>query len=350
MKIVFVYTKGRPKAWVDRAFDLQHFGGSEGSMIRFAQEFAKLGHSVTIYTAQAETRWFAGVKWCDFESGTLYDQFFDVTIFVRFPHAPVEGSALKVLFCTDPKIPELQCQVARGLIDLIIVISEHQKQRFQEQHPIDEGLYLVSNAGVVCAEYDRDDVAEIPGRCIYCSVGERGLKHLVSIWPKVRREVPLATLHITGGYSLWGLDIPLQRQPVLQQLLALEGVAYLGVVSREKLIEEQLQSQVLLLPGAEGSPEMCCMAAMECAAAGNVLIVGDIAALPERVIEGKTGYVVKHEGDWQTVFAQKAVEALTSPNLQEMQALARAGERAHDYSVLAPEWIARFKEELNARR
>jgi len=350
MKIAFVYTKGRPGSWADQTFDLQDFGGSEGSMIRFAQEFVGLGHEVTIYTSGAKAQRHAGVEWHDFVGGICYDQTFDVVISVRFPVAFAAEAELGALFCTDPEIPELQRWVARGDINLVIVISEYQKRLFQSQHPIDEKLYLVSNAGVVYADYVGKNISKVPGRCIYCSVADRGLEHLVSIWPKIRREVPWATLHITGGYSLWGLDIPLQKQPVLRQMLALEGVTYLGVISREKLIEAQLQSQVLLLPGKELSPEMCCMAAMECAAAGNVLIVGDIAALPERVIEGETGYAVKHEGDWQTVFAQKAIVALTSPRLQEMQALARAGECAHDYSVLAPEWITRFEEEINARR
>lgn len=348
MKIAFVYTKGRPLSITSRTFDLRDFGGTEASMIRYAQALASLGHEVTIYTSGAEPQCSAGVEWRDLRDGTCYNQTFDVALAVRFPVALTNvDAALRVLFCHDPEIPELPRYVAQGTVNLVIVVSQHQKQRFQEQHPIEESLYLVTNSGLAYTDYARRDIPKMPGRCIFCSVPLRGLKPLVSIWPMIRKELPWATLHITGGFALWGIDVPPHKRYVLLQMMALGGVTSMGILPRKEFIEEQLRSQVLLLPGDIVSLEMCCVSAMECAAARNVLVVGDPGALPERVLEGQTGYIVGREEGWHMAFAQKAVEALTHPQLEAMQELAREEEREHDYAVLAPQWIERFEKELS---
>ena len=351
MRIAFVYNKGRPDSFIGRSFDLGNFGGSEGSMIHFAYALTELGHDVCIYIPGVQPHKHGGVEWRAIEGEARFRETFDVVIALRFPNA-LEGmfARVRALYCCDPELYELPSYVDSGEVNLVIVISEHHKHRFQQQHPIDEGLYIVSNAGVVWSDYDRLDIPKMRGRAIYCSVPGRGLEPLGSIWPMIHKEIPWATLHITGSLKLWGLDVPPSKVEQLINLRGVPGVTYLGLISREVLIREQLQSQVLLLPGEPASPEMCCMSAMECAAARNLIIVCDIAALSERVIEGRTGYVVRRECGWEGVFAQKAVGALTHPYLSAMQGLARGGEREHDYAVLASKWVTRFEEELSARR
>jgi hypothetical protein len=113
-------------------------------------------------------------------------------------------------------------------------------------------------------------------------------------------------------------------------------------------MHEQLQSVLLLLPGNPISPEMCCMAAMECAAARNALLVTDTAALSERVLPGKTGVIIYRNGDWQRVFAETAVHMLQDPGLAVMHIKAQLAEKQHDYSILAQQWEARFEDMLDA--
>ena len=344
MNIAWVYTKGRPEGWTSRP----HFGGSEGSMVRYADAFVQLGHKVSIHTPEVEPCWRAGVQWLDADAG-LYRRGQDVVIALRFPNTLEEVDApVRVLYCCDPAIPELPEYANAGYVNLVITISQHQKDRFQAQHPIDESLYFVSNAGVSLADYARTDIEKVRGRCIYCSVPDRGLKDLVEIWPLVHKELPWATLHVTGGFELWGLDVPLSSQPALEKLLTLDGATYLGVVSREELVREQLESEVLLLPGNPNSPEMCCISAMECAAARNALIVGRVGALPERVSNLYTGVSVPRTDtlDWRQVFAECATWALTTDRLPEMQYLASQEEIPHDYGELAPQWLEKFKERM----
>ena len=69
MKIAFCYTKGRPENWAKRAFEGKALGGSEGSMINYAETFASLGHEVSIHTPGARGRHKDGVDWFDADQG-----------------------------------------------------------------------------------------------------------------------------------------------------------------------------------------------------------------------------------------------------------------------------------------
>jgi len=345
MRIAFLYKMGRPGTFTGKSHELADTGGSEGSMVNYAFALAELGHEVLVYIPGGPRHSYRGVEWRNIRTRDRFEERFDVAIALRFPHA-LRGIAasVKVLYCCDPAVPSLPEYVASGDVHSVITISECQKRRFQELHPIPEELYLVSSAGVNWADYARLDVPKKRGRCIYCSVPERGLDELVSIWPLIRREIPWATLHVTGSLALWGL-IPQPDQVLLVDTIArLPGVTYLGVLSREALIKEQLESQILLLPGSPKSPEMCCMSAMECAAARNAIVVTDLYALVERVVHGLTGCIVPRGEGWQRTFAEAAVRLMTSPELSTMQYRAQERESTHDYKIQAQQWIKRMEE------
>ena len=347
MRIAFVYTKGRPKSFAKRYFELADFGGSEGSAIRFALTLVKLGHTVTMHTPEAEGCNYEGVNWYPSER-KVYTLNQDVVIALRFPEALEEVTApVRALYCCDPEIPELPEAIEDGWVNVVITISKYQKEIFRKHYDIPEYLFLDSNAGVYVDDYVLPNVSKVRGRCIYCSVQDRGLSDLVGIWPLIRKDIPWATLHVTGSMALWGIDTGGKVSPIVHELSVMPGITHCGLLSREELIREQMESVLMLLPGNITSPEMCCMAAMECAAARNALIVTDIAALPERVIPGKTGSVIYRNGDWQRVFAETAVQMLRDPNLAVTQVRAQLAEREHDYYVLAQQWENRFEEMLD---
>ena len=347
MRIAFVYTKGRPKSFIGKTFGLQENGGSEGSAIRYALALASRGHSVSIHTSQAEMETFEGVTWYP-EERKIYCLNQDVVVAVRFPEALAEVSApVRALYCCDPEIPELPSFVESGDVNTVMVISKHQQVLFQLQHPIPDYFYFSTNAGIHWNDYDRHDISKVRGRCIYCSVQDRGLQDLVGIWPLIQKEIPWATLHITGSLALWGIDTKGKVDPVFYELASMPSVTYCGMLSREDLIQEQLQSVLMLLPGNPTSPEMCCMAAMECAAARNALLVVDLGALPERVIPSKTGSIIYRRGDWQRIFAETAVHMLRDTGLAITHIRAQMAEKDHDYEVLAQQWEKHFEELLD---
>jgi len=200
MKIAWIYTKGRPAQWADRAFEGAALGGSEASMLYYAKEFVRLGHEVTIFTPGATACELDGVQWRDV-GDSMCRRKYDVAIALRFPESlPGMLAPLRVLYCCDPEVSELPEYVKKGFVNLVITISKYQKDLFQKLHPIPEELYLVSNAGIVYSDYLNKNVKKVKGRCIYCSAPPRGLLPLIHAWPLIREKVPYATLHVTGGH------------------------------------------------------------------------------------------------------------------------------------------------------
>lgn len=39
--------------------------------------------------------------------------------------------------------------------------------------------------------------------CMYCSSYDRGLEHLLKMWPEVKKQVPEAELHVFYGWQLF---------------------------------------------------------------------------------------------------------------------------------------------------
>ncbi len=108
---------------------------------------------------------------------------------------------------------------------------------------------------------------KIPGRVVYSSSPDRGLHHLLSQWPRIRRAVPHATLHIFYRLAPWIEQIastPYPFPPVealraralyineaLNRMLALPGQCGITVrdsVSRETIEAEMAQAECLAYP------------------------------------------------------------------------------------------------------
>jgi len=122
-----------------------------------------------------------------------------------------------------------------------------------------------------------------------------------------------------------------------------------GLVPRAELVREQLEAEVMLLPGRTDSPEMCCISAMECHAAGCMAVVGAIGALEERVDYARTGYACPITGlsADQITFVHYAEQALQAARLGRGAHYAVPSLAKYDYSVLAPQWLERFERELS---
>ncbi len=105
--------------------------------------------------------------------------------------------------------------------------------------------------------------SKVPGRCVWASSHDRGLHHLLGVWPEVRRRVPHATLRVL--YNPEGMnrfaEMPEQQVDWLEnlrrrsayQLEALgrlrgQGVELVGSVSRAQMLEEFSRAEVLAYP------------------------------------------------------------------------------------------------------
>ncbi|OAN48137.1 hypothetical protein A6A04_05110 [Paramagnetospirillum marisnigri] len=150
-----------------------------------------------------------------------------------------------------------------------------------------------------------------PPRVVFTSNPMRSLDWLLDLWEaRIRPAVPTAELHIFAGIATYGAAGAAKAGrmgPVLERAATLgdAGVILRGPVPKTQLVEELAQARTLLYRGDIG--ETFCSAVAEAQAMGVPAVLGDIACMNERVVQGETGWCVK--GD--DAFVEAALPLLT---------------------------------------
>ena len=152
-------------------------------------------------------------------------------------------------------------------------------------------------------------------RAIFTSNPLRGLAWLLELWAsRVHPGLPNAELHVFSGpatYGAFGAAKQAAMQAVLERARALadRGVVLRAPVAKSALADELSRARVMLY---RGDPcETFCLAVAEAQALGVPAVVQKIGAVPERVIDGKTGFVAGDDND----FALNAVRLLADDDL-----------------------------------
>jgi glycosyltransferase involved in cell wall biosynthesis len=158
-----------------------------------------------------------------------------------------------------------------------------------------------------------------PRRAIFASNPHRNLRRLVEIWAQsILPRVPDAVLDVYGlngittGEDTWkqweGGLLPAGLPAAVKASVRLHRP-----VSRAELIQAMRGSRVMPYLGHKA--EAFCLSVAEAQALGVPAVVAPLTVLPERVIDGRTGFV-RGEPD---EFANCAVDLLTDDNLWRRQ-------------------------------
>jgi glycosyltransferase involved in cell wall biosynthesis len=304
-----------------RDLDRRPLGGTETSVIRCAQELARRGHEVTCFTNCDGPVEHKGVTWRPL-SGTpprhcdLYIACHQPYLlpFVRSP----KRRALWVLWPVSQLRHYKKIWRMWLYRPIPILISFYEAQAYSPLLPR-------SRPKIVLPHGLPDDVrchpplaAAPPPRAIFASNPTRNLRQLVEIWAdKILPRVPNATLEVYGVRGDSGGDVWKAWEgnllPTGLSDAAKKSIRVHASVSRAELIAAMRASRVMLYLGHKA--EAFCLAAAEAQALGVPAVFAPVTVLPERVIDGVTGYV---RGD-ETEFAERAVALLTDDALWRRQ-------------------------------
>lgn len=184
-----------------------------------------------------------------------------------------------------------QDEFASGL-DAVACLTKKHVDLLTLAHPkIDRSKCFVTGLGVDLSEYRGDILpARRPGRLLWTSSPERGLWHAVDIFEHVQKDMPEATLHLTYDWerffhrAKWDSNHQAaQMWQIKERIDANPAIVNRGGLSREELIQAQLEAQIFLFPCDPqliGS-QLHSLAALEAAAAGCALVLSQSEALPE---------------------------------------------------------------------
>jgi 2-polyprenyl-3-methyl-5-hydroxy-6-metoxy-1,4-benzoquinol methylase len=183
---------------------------------------------------------------------------------------------------------------------------------------------------------------------VYGSSYDRGLEHLLKIWPDIKKEVPDAELHIFYGWNLFDIgysDNPerMAWKEKMNNLMTQPGITHLGRISHEACIKEFEKAGIWAYPTHFG--EISCITAMRAQAYGAIPCVINYAALKETVQFG-----VKINGDiydpeTKELYKNGLIALLKDSEYQESvrkEMVPYAAEK-FGWSVVAQEWNKEFK-------
>jgi glycosyltransferase involved in cell wall biosynthesis len=287
-------------------------GGAELAILTLCEGWHNRGYDVTFYNNPSE----GGVG--PFKQKTL-DEFNplddrDFLVIFRSPNERIyEAKGKRIWFSTDQQTVGNFKEFAKR-VDKIVTISPHHADHFKAFYGIVDTITIDLP---VRDDYNKP-VEKISKRCIYTSIPDRGVMQLNAAWPLIVREVPDASLVITSDWRLWNPDIdrsiltpyqlPFARQP---------NVSYVGAVKREKLIQYQLEADLLLFPCVY--EELFCITVAEAQVAGAIPITSQFGSLPTTNQFGVQIEGSPYEPKFIETFVETAVYFLRDKNLREKQ-------------------------------
>lgn len=298
---VHLFAGGAWEQWSPRSIREGGVGGSETALTQLACGLGEMGWDVRVFTdatpgVYMQSLWRPAAAFDPTEKA-------DAIIVSRQPgafnvdlHAPT-----RVLWCHDHTYEITPEQLGR-MTD-IAVLSDWQKRRFERLIPASAEKLRVLRNGVLTYGYGENDERfpdatngfnERKPVCIYSSSADRGLDVMLEVWPRIRKQVPDAELHVYYGWDVF--DRVAISNPALmaykQHVMALAeiaggedgGVFFKGRVGQPELYAAMQEARVWTYPTA--FLETSCIGAMEARCAGLPIVTSELGALAETAERG----------------------------------------------------------------
>jgi glycosyltransferase involved in cell wall biosynthesis len=293
--------------------DERPLGGAETSFIEMANALAARGHDVLVCNRCEAEKVHRGVTWRPLDKGVpevadLYIANRGDRLIRRCP-----GAKRTIFWIHNPAgyLLKWRYQWKLALRLPVIVFSGASHHSTYPSWAFCGGREVVPYGltDLFCHATPRAEPP--PPRVVFTSNPMRSLDWLLDLWERrIRPAVPAAELHVFAGQATYGAAGAAKAGrmgPVLDKAAAMagQGVILRGPVPKTQLVGELAGARALLYRGDIG--ETFCSAVAEAQAMGVPAVLGDIACMNERVIQGETGWCVEAED----AFVRHAVEILT---------------------------------------
>ena len=295
-------------------------GGSEEAIIYLSKELANLGWKVTVYgDPDKDEGMIDGVDWQPFFKFNIKDAF-NIVVFWRAPSyldTNVDAKA-KYLWCHDVQNPGEYSEERLKQITKIIVLSEAHRQNLPD---IPDKKFMISSNGYY------EHLPEMKSRnnpywCLWTSSYDRGIEHLLEIWPDVMKAVPEAQLHIFYGWQLFvrfnkGNPERIAWKKKIEKMMKQDGVTHHGRVNQLEMEEWHKKCGVWAYP--THFYEINCISAIKSQLWGNIPVTIDYAALKETVKYGKKVDGDIWDPDTKEKYKKELIKALKDYEWQEKE-------------------------------
>lgn len=187
-------------------------------------------------------------------------------------------------------------------------------------------------------------------RAIWTSSYDRGLEHLLDIWPEVKKEVPEAELQITYGWELFlAAHTKLAYNPEriewknsMDKKMKQPGITHLGRVGQQEMVKLLSEAGVWAYP--TDFDEISCISAMKAQCYGAIPVTMAKAALKETV---KFGVLVEgdiYDPEVKKKYSQELIEALNGKWDKTREPMMAECRQLFGWKSVAEKWIEEFKQ------
>lgn len=289
-------------------------GGAELALHTLCEAWDKAGHSVRLYNNPLSQ----GSPYPQYPIDTFIPhEERDILIVFRSPNHRVRHAKGKKIWwsCDQYTIGDF-AQFSKQ-VDKIVTISPFHAQHFKDAYGIENTITI--DLPVRIEDYGLDEDAQeskVPGRMIFCSVPDRGLAVLAQAYPRIKQEVPEASLVITSDYRLWGLP-DARNEQFIRRFMGMDGVKFLGAISRKSMVHEQKKAQVQAYPCTYD--ELFCYAVAECQVAGAYPVTPPKGSLSTT----NMGLIVHGDANnphWVKTYADAVIHTLRYEGIESLQA------------------------------
>lgn len=321
-------------------------GGAESAFVSVAEALAQRGHSVLALSNCAAALEHKGVTWRPIGSGAPEEA--DLYIANR-------GDKLLSLVPRARRIAFWIHNPARYLLKarylwklwrrrpILVFVGRYHATTCPSWVPSGDWVAIPHGVDAHFREVQPVDVPP-PPRAVFTSNPLRRLDWLVELWvTRIHQAMPKAELHIFSGPSTYGSTGAAKTERMLPVLEFARRMAECGIVVRDPLPKAELAKEltnfrVFTYRGTED--ETFCMAAAEAQAAGVPAVVCNTGAMPERVIQRTTGFVVSAEEERsEDEFASATLKVLSDDALwARLHAAAVARQRGRSWDQAAAEF------------
>jgi len=328
-------------------------GGSEEAVVHVAKQLQELGWRVTVYAnCFDEAGTYDGVVYKNYTEFNRKD-YFNILVDWRsldLVKMPVAANKVYIWMHDVPNQYEFtKARVSR--VEKIIALSKYHRSLLPN---VPDDKFFISTNGILPEDFQKP-VKRDPYKLIYTSSYDRGLEHLLSIWPNIKKAVPKATLDIYYGWTLfdWGYkDNPERmkwKQEMSEAIRELDGVEEHGRIGHDKLADKMLGAGIFAYPSH--FEEISCISAMKAQASGAYPVVTNFAALKETVDWGTKVSVDIRTKEGKIKYADELITALQNPPTEEeRQKQMKIAQDKFSWDKVATKWDKEFISPVTNKR
>lgn len=340
-KTVVIYTSFfQNQIWDPKEFRNSLVSGSEIMARNLAVELSRFGYKTFLFGnfKNSETDYQCNIEGVEFIDNSEYltwvkSHYIHYLIVSRFPtNILYLPNIEKVYLWMHDVYPDYEyIQAHKTKFKGVLALCNWHRKLLMKEFNIPEEMVKITRNAIYPERFLNKDVEKVRNRFIWASDPSRGLKYLLQMMPKIKENIPEASLHIFANKNLISdTDLKFIEE---NDYIHLEGRK-----SQEEIALEYLKSDFWLYP--TDFEETYCITAVEAQLAGCMCITLDIGSLNE--IVGDRGVVIKGKADDEKTISQLydyLFLLAEEPDIkEEFTSKAREWAIKQDYRNLAIEW------------